>query len=221
MAYRVYCERSHSVGGVVVGGAAWFDPQVGYYDYVNERVPSGEPLCKPSHKRPIYSAVGTQDNYYGIASIQKGFEAVQKWHNFSSDVLNCTGLKPAVDTVYNHVGSNGANPPSASCYEYETCGTNMTGTGINKMCSVSSMGHEQWFMGPLLEKAFSEIFPNITINSDYSNPSSEKSFYRDLESSFLNSDLYAKASKGAAASAFSLWPLVCAIAGTYLLLAHA
>ena len=64
-AYRFNCERSEMIDGLVIGIQAWFDPYVGYFDYVHGRLPTGPPQCHPRRKVPLYSADGTKDVLYG------------------------------------------------------------------------------------------------------------------------------------------------------------
>ena len=170
MAFRFYCERSELIGGLVIQSQAYFDPVVGYYDYVNNHVPTGTPQCHPTFKRPFYSDIGTVDVYYGPNVATPGFQGIDKWRsNFSTAVLGCTGK--AVKTAngpHTLPGYNGTNPKGGggveeletTCYEFpaDSC-PGMTPPGINRFCSVQGLGHDETPLSVLLPRAFTEFFP--------------------------------------------------------------
>ena len=93
MAFRFNCEKSESIGGLVIGGQAWFDPTLGYYDYTNNNVLKGKAICNPTFKRPFLNVIGNVDNYYGedASSVISGFVGIANWRNYSTEVLMCTG----------------------------------------------------------------------------------------------------------------------------------
>ena len=79
MAFRFNCEKSESIGGLVIGGQAWFDPTLGYYDYTNNNVLKGKAICNPTFKRPFLNVIGNVDNYYGedASSVISGFVGIE------------------------------------------------------------------------------------------------------------------------------------------------
>jgi len=155
MAFRFSCEKSELIGGLAIQSQAYFDPYVGYYDYVRRRVPTGVPQCKPTFKRPFYSDVGTIDVYYGPNVSLPGFRAIEKWrHNYSTAVLGCTG-EVRVTSKGPHEYPHGTGP--ATCYEYLSC-PGITGSGVNRFCSVPGMGHDATGFLSLLPAAFADFF---------------------------------------------------------------
>ena len=46
-------------------GGRTTDPFVGYFDYVDHKLPTGRPQCSPKRRVPLYSADGTKDWFYG------------------------------------------------------------------------------------------------------------------------------------------------------------
>merc|ERR1712187_580118 len=87
MAFRFNCEKAEVIGGLVIQSQAYLDPYIGYYDYVNGRVPTGVPQCKPAAKRPFYSDIGTTDPYYGPSVGVQGFRGFDDWQTYSTQVL--------------------------------------------------------------------------------------------------------------------------------------
>ena len=159
MAYRFYCEKSEMVDALVVVGAAWFDPVVGFYDYENSRVPPGEAQCAPTNDMPVFSAIGRLDNYYGESVQTEGFEGLENWHRFSTEVLKCAeNQTTSMDTSFDL----NSDSPRGACHFYQNC--SMTEGTSNQFCSINEMGHESWFVGPFLEYSIAEAFPNITVN---------------------------------------------------------
>lgn len=154
MAYRFACERSDLYDGLVIESQAWFDPWVGYYDYVNHRKPTGIPQCKPQHRRPLYTAVGTVDPYYGDHPAFEGAQASVNWESYSTQVLGCTGSKEET-TKGPHEFPQGNG--STTCYKYPSC-PEVSPSGINIMCVVPGMGHTGGPVPMLLERAFADFF---------------------------------------------------------------
>jgi len=151
-AFRFNCEKSEMIDGLVIGIQSWFDPWVGYFDYVNHQLPAGKPQCNPKYKRPLYSADGKDDWFYGQPPCYPGFEAVANWEKYSTQIIGCTGNR----TVTSRGPHNFPQGPT-ECYEYPSC-PGITGTGINIMCSVTNMGHDSTSLGILLPRAFSDFF---------------------------------------------------------------
>ena len=167
MAFRFYCERSELIGGLVIQSQAYFDPVVGYYDYINKRVPSGTPQCHPKFKRPFYSDIGTADVYYGPNVSTPGFQGIDKWRqNFSVAVLGCTGeAAPTSRGPHSLPGSDGKGGEevglASTCYEFAagSC-PGMTPPAINRFCSVAGLAHDETPLSVLLPTAFAEFFPD-------------------------------------------------------------
>jgi poly(3-hydroxybutyrate) depolymerase len=155
MAYRFNCERSELIGGLAIQSQAYFDPYVGFYDYQNNRVPTGTPQCKPTKLVPFYSDIGTNDVYYGPSVADPAFQGHQKWlHNFSTTVLGCSGAV-SVTTKGPHEYPDGTGP--ATCYQFASC-PGITGAGLNRFCSVPGMGHDASGYFGLLPAAFADFF---------------------------------------------------------------
>lgn len=153
-AFRFNCEHSDIIDGLVVAIQAWFDPWVGYFDYVHHQLPPDrQPLCSPKHKVPFYGVDGTKDWFYGQPPCFPGFEAVANWKNFSTDVLGCEG-SPTVTQRGPHDFPQGS--PTV-CYEYPSCPA-ITGAGLNIMCEVTEMKHDPSALGHLLPAAFEAFF---------------------------------------------------------------
>lgn len=168
MAFRFNCEKSEITGGIVVMSQAWFDPYLGFYDEENEIVPQGTPLCDPQVKRPFYSAIGQDDIFYGHQPAAPGFEGVENWHSYSTQILGCT------DTP----SETSLNPMFPSCFEYLSC-PNMTSPGVNIMCSVEGMGHDTSDFDNLLGRAFSEISSSTLSPTSSPAPTSSKKGDKD------------------------------------------
>ena len=149
-------KKEHTVSaGLAIQSQAYFDPYVGYYDYKNNRVPSGIPQCKPSKLVPFYSDIGTTDVYYGPDVALAGFRGRQKWlHNYSTSVLGCTGPVSVTDKGPREF-PHGTGP--ATCYEFASC-PRITGAGLNRFCSVPGMGHDVTGYQSLLPAAFADFF---------------------------------------------------------------
>ena len=157
MAFRFNCEKSESIGGLVIGGQAWFDPTLGYYDYTNNNVLKGKAICNPTFKRPFLNVIGNVDNYYGedASSVISGFVGIENWRNYSTEVLMCTGdVKTKLD--FNITFSTGNK---ATCYNYSSCPL-ITSTGMNVYCSVNNMGHDGYALQTAIIKAMYRFFPN-------------------------------------------------------------
>ena len=151
-AYRFNCERSDMIDGLVIGIQAWFDPWVGYFDYVNHRLPTGTPRCKPKKQVPLYSVDGTADWFYGQPPCFPGFESVANWQNYSTEVLGCSG--PRTVTLK---GPHNFPQGKTECYTYPSC-PNISGAGLNVMCEVQNMTHDGSSLGILLPAAFKDFF---------------------------------------------------------------
>ena len=155
MAFRFNCEQAELLSGMAIQSQAYFDPYVGYYDYKNNRVPSGAPQCRPAKLVPFYSDIGTTDVYYGPDVAIPAFRGQQKWlHNYSTSVLGCTG-QVSVTAKGPHEYPAATGP--ATCYQFESC-PNITGAGLNRFCSVPGMGHDSSGYQGLLPAAFADFF---------------------------------------------------------------
>ena len=152
-AYRFFCEHSELIDGLVIGIQAWFDPWVGYFDYVQHALPTGTPQCRPKKQVPLYSADGTKDWFYGQPPCFPGFEAVANWQNFSTEVLGCTGERTLTQKGA-HVFPQGS---ATQCYTFPSC-ARVTGAGLNVMCEVTGMDHDGSALGVLLPAAFADFF---------------------------------------------------------------
>jgi poly(3-hydroxybutyrate) depolymerase len=155
MAFRFNCERSDLITGLAIQSQAYFDPYVGYYDYKKNVVPTGTPQCKPTKKVPFYSDIGTVDVYYGPNVSTPEFRGFQKWRdNYSTSVLGCTGELTETSRGP-HDYPHGTGP--ATCYQYASC-PGITGSGVNRFCSVPGMGHDSTGFLGLLPAAFADFF---------------------------------------------------------------
>jgi len=133
MAFRLGCEASALIDGVVVGGQSFFDPLVGYYDYTNDVVPTGAPGCTPVQPPPFLSFVGTADMIYGRTASTPGFVAYERWKLYSQQVFGCTGEPSTVP-----ISTTLPNLPSGSqCFEYAQCRTST----FNRFCDAQGSGH--------------------------------------------------------------------------------
>jgi len=141
------------IDGLVIGIQAWFDPYVGYFDYVHERRPTGPPQCQPKKKVPLYSADGTADPLYGQPPCFPGFETVANWERYSADILGCTGNRTATSRGP-HDFPQGSH---TDCYTFPSC-PGITGAGLNVMCEVTGMTHDGSSLGVLLPRAFADFF---------------------------------------------------------------
>ena len=80
MSYRVWCERSDVVTGIVVMAQTFLEPAAGHLEKdqevtgqtatetVLDKIATARQTsdkCDPEFKRPHYAVVGTTDNYYG------------------------------------------------------------------------------------------------------------------------------------------------------------
>jgi len=151
MAYRFMCEKSELISGLVVGGQAWFDPWVGYYDYQNQTILTGTPQCNPTRKVPFYGVIGTQDEYYGDCAVVPGFKMRENWGAMSTEILGCTASSNRTVTTRLPSFPQGA----ASCEEY-TC-PSVIAPSLNRLCSVTGMGHDSSAMQVILPLAFTAI----------------------------------------------------------------
>jgi predicted esterase len=152
MAFRFNCEKSELIGGLVIQSQAFLDPYVGFYDYVNNRVPTGTPQCNPQYKRPFYTDVGTMDEYYGPGVVE-GFRAFPDWQRYSTDVLGCTGTMAKTSQGPHDFPQGNAT----TCYEYPSC-KSITTPGINRYCSVTGMHHDATGLSVILPTAFADFF---------------------------------------------------------------
>lgn len=169
MAFRFNCEKSESIGGLVIGGQAWFDPALGYYDYTNNNVLKGKAICNPTFKRPFLNVIGNVDNYYGedTSSVISGFVGIENWRNYSTEVLMCKGdVKTKLD--FNITFSTGNK---ATCYNYSSCPL-ITSTGMNVYCSVNNMGHDGYALQTAIIKAMYQFFVFVITKKGCCQPSS-------------------------------------------------
>jgi len=188
MAYRFYCEQSHLLAGLVVVGQAWFDPYVGFYDYANDRVPSGTPQCSPTHKRPVYSAVGTRERARAHTHTHTHTYARTHTHTLSLSLslsLSHTHTQTGEDDEYYGAGAGSmeavANWESLSTQIlgctgssqqashslaltqgevtcYEFAWCDVTAPSLNRMCSVAGAVHDGSLAGPMINSAFRLLF---------------------------------------------------------------
>ena len=121
---------------------------------LNHQAPPGDPRCAPIFTRPVYMAVGADDEYYGLSVPTAGFEAVASWELFSTQILGCTG--GMVDAAARPALAHG----KATCYDYPEC--NVTGSGVNRMCSVADTGHDGTLASPIINRAFDLFFQTTT-----------------------------------------------------------
>ena len=153
-AFRFNCEHSEMIDGLVIGIQAWFDPWVGYFDYVNHELPTGKPQCNPKRKVPLYSADGTKDWFYGQPPCFPGFESVANWQNYSTEIMGCTGEK----TVTKRGPHDFPQGSKTECYEYSGGCIGIVNSGLNIMCEVTGMTHDSSSLGVLLPAAFADFF---------------------------------------------------------------
>ena len=188
MAYRVMCERSELIGGIVVVGQAYFDPYVGIYDndgpfdgwgYGSLADPTNASYaCRPKHKRPFQGLIGLDDEYYGMPPVRPGFEGVANWKAMSRDVLGCESDEVTEvagrDGLWGNDQDGGEDERVIACYECASCryanGSHCTLGGgaidvppqapsfVNRMCSVTNLGHDASVAGALVSKAFTDFF---------------------------------------------------------------
>ena len=163
LAYRRKLPRTLLIDGLVIGIQAYFDPYVGYFDYVHhkladcrdsvDRATPCTPQCRPKNIVPLYSVDGTKDWFYGQPPCFPGFEAVENWQNYSTQVLGCTG-----EHVVTQRGPHDFPQGSKTvCYTYPSCPA-IGGSGSNVMCEVTDMTHDASSLNVLLPAAFSDFF---------------------------------------------------------------
>lgn len=171
MAYRVLCERSDVVGGIVPYGQTFLEPASG-------QVPKGEAVqggdtsltvqalqrmtaarqgpdrCDPHHVRPHRAVVGTADVYYGAdAGV---YDGLTLWAFFSTEVYNCTG-NPIVTSTTNDDAVTGK--PNSTCYHYPSCpGLANDQPGLNRYCTVPGWGHDVDGWEVVVARAFDDFF---------------------------------------------------------------
>lgn len=173
MAYRYFCEKSESIGGLVVLGQTFADPFIGFWDASLNNYRGGVPTrpannnfysCSPNDKStPFLGVIGDMDFYYSDRFGVDGLRAMQQWREeFSRDVLQCT------DTTTTTIADSSNNItfreyPISQCEQYNHCANNNViddDNSINIMCQVEGLGHDSSILGELLTTAFDEFFTN-------------------------------------------------------------
>eukprot|EP00931_Biecheleriopsis_adriatica_P110759 TRINITY_DN85062_c0_g1_i1.p1 TRINITY_DN85062_c0_g1~~TRINITY_DN85062_c0_g1_i1.p1 ORF type:complete len:508 (+),score=109.98 TRINITY_DN85062_c0_g1_i1:56-1579(+) len=166
MAYRVGCERSDVVGGLVPYGQAFLEPAAGHIEKGQEGQTGSmteqvlqlmqaarqtSDKCNPQFKRPHFAVVGTQDNYYGRdAGVYDG-QAL--WEFYSTNVMGCVGSSSSVGS---QEASGLTGQTQSSCFKYESCsGINAS---LNKYCTVEGMFHVTTGWDGVITKAFHDFF---------------------------------------------------------------
>eukprot|EP00588_Corethron_pennatum_P011273 CAMPEP_0194283566 /NCGR_PEP_ID=MMETSP0169-20130528/25677_1 /TAXON_ID=218684 /ORGANISM="Corethron pennatum, Strain L29A3" /LENGTH=375 /DNA_ID=CAMNT_0039029191 /DNA_START=77 /DNA_END=1201 /DNA_ORIENTATION=- len=135
MAYKYYCNKSATIGGVVIAGQAYFDPAYGLPNKSGQ-YEGGPNTCTPEIVRPLYSAVGAADPYYGSGTGQY-LEAVGKFKIYSKTVAGCTGARSTVPAAA-EIDLPGYSAGAVTCYEFGGCPVE---TSVH--CRVAAMGHDQ------------------------------------------------------------------------------
>jgi len=135
MAYKYYCNKSETIGGVVIAAQAYFDPAYGLPDK-SGNYEGGPNTCKPEFERPLYSVVGAADPYYGSNTGQY-LEALGKFNIYSQEVASCTGARSTLPTNA-EISLPGYSAGAVQCYEFATCPVK---TSVH--CRVAKMGHDQ------------------------------------------------------------------------------
>jgi poly(3-hydroxybutyrate) depolymerase len=174
MSYRIGCERSDVVGGLVLYGQTFFEPASGHVQKgadISGMTITEQALqmmaaarqtsnkCDPQFKRPHYAVVGTQDNYYGEAA--GAYKGKALWERYSTTVLNCTGTPAAGDPA---VAQAITGQASSVCTQYASCSG--LGSSLNKYCTVTGMGHDTNGWDHFTKKAFASFFQTTTTSSE-------------------------------------------------------
>merc|ERR1719197_2172435 len=175
MAYRVGCERSDLVGGLVPYGMNWMEPAAGHPPKDLELSPGTtytdallgmhaevrtDPsrMCDPDFTRPHYSAIGTEDVYAGDTA--GAYEGKTLWMDYSPHVLGCVG-EPYVSAMPELVV-----PPWGQCWEFPSC-PELERTDSNVYCAVQGMGHETTHQATFLATAYRSFFdPGFSYECD-------------------------------------------------------
>lgn len=167
MAFRLLCERSDVVGGIVPMGQSFLEPAGGHVAKGTESASmtttqqalqlmnearNGANKCDPATKRPHYALVGTADTYYGEAS--GAYKGKTLWEFYSTIVQGCTGqLASSTPTESQDItGKTGS-----TCYHYPSCPGLSTGS-LNQYCTVQGFGHETTGWEVLVANAFGDFF---------------------------------------------------------------
>jgi len=162
MSYRVWCERSDVVTGIVSMGQTFFEPSVGHLGKGGEvagqtatetvldmmtAARQTSDKCDPEFKRPHYAVVGTTDEYYG--EVGGTYTGKLLWERMSTTVLGCTG---------NPTGDDGATitVDASNCFEYPSC--EALTASLNKYCSVEGRGHSTDHWQTTVWAAFADFF---------------------------------------------------------------
>lgn len=162
MAYRVLCERSDVVTGIVAMGQTFLEPasgQVKKDQAVDGQITTETALdmmaaarqagngCDPEFKRPHYAVVGTADFYYG----EDGgiYDGRALWERMSTTVLGCTG---------NPTEGDGARVTrdASTYFEYASC--ELSPASLNRYLSVEGRGHSPTDWNTTIWAAFEDFF---------------------------------------------------------------
>eukprot|EP00928_Gymnodinium_smaydae_P023173 TRINITY_DN19224_c0_g2_i1.p1 TRINITY_DN19224_c0_g2~~TRINITY_DN19224_c0_g2_i1.p1 ORF type:complete len:389 (-),score=51.58 TRINITY_DN19224_c0_g2_i1:151-1317(-) len=149
MAYRLSCESSASIGGIVLMGQAFLEPAAGHIAKGDEKagVTATEQVlesmrvarnstdkCDPQVNRPHYALVGVQDSYYGETS--GAYKGKALWEFYSKEFLGCSGTaQESTDIEATRVSGRS----KTTCYFYAEC-SGIKGH-LNKYCTADNMGH--------------------------------------------------------------------------------
>jgi hypothetical protein len=176
MSYRVSCERSDLLGGLVQYGMNWIEPAAGHMPKgtpgdatqfaldgaariraaSTPSVPGAE-KCAPEFKVPHYQAVGLEDVYAG--DTHGAYKSKILWMDYSTNVLGCTGEPVLLENPVH---------PQSQCWQYPSClsiSTRVPGGSpedMNVYCAVEDMGHETQFQGRLIAQAYEDFFGSLT-----------------------------------------------------------
>lgn len=199
MAFRVLCERSDVVGGIVPMGQAFFEPAGGHVQKGTESEKTtitqqalqlgrtareGANKCDPTTQRPHYALVGTQDAYYGEAS--GTYKGKLLWEFYSTNVQGCTG-QIAASTAAEAQAITGKT--GSTCYHYPSC-PGLSKASLNQYCVVEGFGHDTVGWEVLVAVAFADFFaastaPSSTTSSTGSAPSATSALSLALTTVFF------------------------------------
>lgn len=167
MAFRVLCERSDVLGGIVPMGQSFFEPAGGHVPKGSERsdmtttqqalqimntVRNGADKCVPTPSRPHFALVGTQDNFYGEAA--GAYKGKALWEFYSTTVTGCSGPVSSSSAAESQAITGKAG---STCYHYSSC-PGLSKGSLNQYCTVSGFGHETTGWEGLVASAFANFF---------------------------------------------------------------
>jgi len=181
MAFRVLCERSDVVGGIVPMGQSFLEPAGGHVPKGSESTNmttteqalqlmnaarKGANKCDPKFKRPHFALVGTVDNYYGETG--GTYKGKRLWEFFSTNVQGCTGQISSSSAAESQAitGKTGS-----TCYHYSSC-PSLSSASMNKYCTVDGFGHDTTGWEVLVANAFVAVFGASSVRASGSSTSS-------------------------------------------------